>query len=182
MRGVSETSRIRDIAMPFINEETDQGLDIGFGGDAICPTSTNLDLPNRYSNCGKDEQHISADASDLSFMEDDKWDYIFSSHCLEDFENTEAVTREWIRVLKPGGKILLYLPNEGFFQAWAARTNQPVNPHHKNPAMGLEYMREVFGKIDQTMELFAVDRHEVPGWQHPGMILDYSFFIVVEKL
>ena len=38
-------------------------------------------------------------------------DYVFSSHCLEHIENWQSTLAEWIRKLKPGGIVFLYLPH-----------------------------------------------------------------------
>lgn len=181
MPGVSETSRIRSIAMNFINPPTDKGVDIGFGGDAITWNSINVDLPQRYANCGGDPQHISTDARDLSMIPDNDLDYIFSSHCLEDFPDTRPVVEEWLRVLKPSGKLILYLPNQQWFEEWCMRTGQPSNPHHENPDMGLEWFELLLEDIGKTKTIFTIERHWVPSWVD-GVILDYSFFIVTEKL
>lgn len=42
---------------------------------------------------------------------DDSLDYVFSSHCLEHIENWQETLAEWVKKLKPGGVIFLYLPH-----------------------------------------------------------------------
>jgi len=42
---------------------------------------------------------------------DQSLDYIFSSHCLEHIGAWEAALCEWVRKLKPGGVLFLYLPH-----------------------------------------------------------------------
>ena len=44
-------------------------------------------------------------------FEDGSLDYVFSSHCLEHIENWRKALSEWIKKLKPGGVIFLYLPH-----------------------------------------------------------------------
>jgi len=39
-------------------------------------------------------------------------DFVFSSHCLEHLRHWERALELWIRKLKPGGRIFLYLPHE----------------------------------------------------------------------
>jgi SAM-dependent methyltransferase len=42
---------------------------------------------------------------------DDRYDFVFSSHCLEHIPDYYGALKEWIRVLKPGGTFFLYLPS-----------------------------------------------------------------------
>ncbi len=58
-----------------------------------------------------------ADVRDLPFG-DESFDIVFSSHVLEHFNRAEwkLVLKEWLRLVKPDGKIILNLPNI----AWAA--------------------------------------------------------------
>jgi SAM-dependent methyltransferase len=50
-------------------------------------------------------------AKKLPDFSDGSLDYVFSSHCLEHIENWRGALREWLKKLKPGGKIFLYLPH-----------------------------------------------------------------------
>jgi SAM-dependent methyltransferase len=47
-----------------------------------------------------------------------KYDYIFSSHLLEDFDKKQQVKllEDWLSFLKPGGHLILYVPEKGSFQ------------------------------------------------------------------
>lgn len=47
----------------------------------------------------------------IADFEDGSLDYIFSSHCLEHIESWQQALHEWVRKLKPGGIIFLYLPH-----------------------------------------------------------------------
>lgn len=42
---------------------------------------------------------------------DGRWDYIFSSHCLEHLENPVAALEHWKTRLRRGGVVFLYLPH-----------------------------------------------------------------------
>lgn len=41
----------------------------------------------------------------------DHYDFVFSSHCLEHIPDYYAALQEWIRIIKPGGVLFLYLPS-----------------------------------------------------------------------
>lgn len=49
---------------------------------------------------------------DLSVFASQSMDFVFSSHLLEHIENYQAALKEWYRVLKIGGYLILYLPDE----------------------------------------------------------------------
>jgi intein/homing endonuclease len=93
-----------------------------------------------------------------------------SSHLLEDFPNTDDAVNEWLRVLKPGGKLILYMPNEQKYRKHCDATGQVYNLHHTIAEMSLDYMKEVF--FPKSVKIIdSIEEHA-----------DYSFFIVVEKV
>jgi predicted SAM-dependent methyltransferase len=54
------------------------------------------------------------DASDLSIFPDNAITEIYASHVVEHFDCVDVLfstLREWLRVLKPGGKIFISVPN-----------------------------------------------------------------------
>lgn len=55
-------------------------------------------------------------------------DFVFSSHLLEHIEKWENALKEWWRVLKPGGHLLLYLPDEDEYPKVGEKG---ANPDHK---------------------------------------------------
>jgi hypothetical protein len=54
---------------------------------------------------------IFRDASDLSSIASHTYDFILSSHNLEHFANPVKALQEWKRVTRPGGGLILVLPN-----------------------------------------------------------------------
>jgi len=48
----------------------------------------------------------------LDLFENNSLDYIFSSHCLEHIENWQDALSLWIKKIKEGGIIFLYLPHQ----------------------------------------------------------------------
>jgi SAM-dependent methyltransferase len=73
---------------------------------------------------------MAVDARDLSFYPDNHFDYIYSSHLLEEIENTEATLKGWLRIIKPGGNIVLYQADRDFyFPLGDPRCNQS-HKHH----------------------------------------------------
>lgn len=133
---MSETAKHREFFTPWCIGD---GIDLGYGGDPITPTAITMDQPTgeRYSNVGKHPQNLSGDARDLRWFRGGMLDYVFSSHLIEDFEDTSAVLVEWIRVLKRGGYLCLLFPDEQKYKKHCAATRQPYNMHHAHADMGL---------------------------------------------
>ena len=80
-----------------------RGLDIGYGGDPIMPEAR-----------GWDFEH--GDAQLLKGLDDASFDFVYSSHLLEHLPDCELALRNWWRVLKPGGYLLLYLPHRDLYE------------------------------------------------------------------
>jgi len=54
------------------------------------------------------------EASSLNDISDEKYEFLIASHCLEHCANTLKTVKEWLRVIKKGGVILLVLPDKRF--------------------------------------------------------------------
>jgi predicted SAM-dependent methyltransferase len=85
-----------------------QGLDLGCGRSKIRVDAIGIDLysPLADMNC---------DARLLEQYPSEHFDYVFSSHLLEEIENTEGTLREWLRVLKVGGNLVLYQADKDLY-------------------------------------------------------------------
>jgi ubiquinone/menaquinone biosynthesis C-methylase UbiE len=150
-----ETYKIRDEALPYC---MGNGLDLGYGGDKITKSAISIDL-NRY-----DDLNYQGDARELPFKAG-TMDYVYSSHLLEEFDNPATILAEWVRVLKVGGYLILYLPIQQKYVEYCAATNQPTNPGHKTD-MSLKFLLYCIG--DLPVEIVKLIDHHA----------DYSFFIV----
>jgi predicted SAM-dependent methyltransferase len=160
---MGEVDKIRDRVSPFL---VGNGVDLGFGGNPIIPTAICLDLSNPYSDYGA-PRHLTGDARHLSWFNNGVLDYVFSSHLLEDFDNTEAVLYEWLRVLKLGGIIALYLPDQDRYEQIIG---DRCNGHHR--------VRMKIGMMIRLMERMGVKiiyEYEEAGEK------EYGFLIVGRK-
>lgn len=167
-RWPSETSKCRARLSPYC---TGDGVDLGFGGDPITSSAIRMDMPNQYGTVGQFPSQLSGDAARLFWFADGVLDYVFSSHLLEDFQDTESVLREWLRVLKPGGRLIIFCPDEQRFRAHCSRTGQPYNPHHVHAHFSLYYVKDLLARIGGTRLVY----------ENPDVDL-YSWDLVVEKL
>jgi ADP-heptose:LPS heptosyltransferase/GT2 family glycosyltransferase/predicted SAM-dependent methyltransferase len=164
----SETSKCRDRLIKYCQG---YGLDIGYGGDAITPSAITVDLPKPYTNVGNNPLNLGGDARSLYWFDSNILDYVFSSHLLEDFEDTESVLREWIRVLEVGGYLVLFGPDEQIFREYCRRTGHEYNPSHKISDFSLAYVKKILLDKFPNMEIV----HENP------LVDEYSFELVARK-
>ncbi|MEP6669628.1 MAG: methyltransferase domain-containing protein [Chthoniobacter sp.] len=164
----SETSKCRERLAPFC---VGYGLDLGFGGDPITRAAIRVDSPQPYADTGDAPVQLGGDARQLIWFCDGVLDYVYSSHLLEDFANTEEVLREWLRVLKPGGHLIIFCPDEQVYRAHCAQTGQMYNEHHKHADFSLQKVRDMLGKIGDVQFI-----HENP------LIDIYSWDLVARKL
>jgi SAM-dependent methyltransferase len=125
------------------------GLDLGCGGDLITRHAIGVDLPEPYNMVGSWPIHLRGDARKLHWFVDACLDFVFSSHLLEDFptEETEAVLREWLRVLKPGGHLIIYGPDEKIYRQHCWDTGQPYNAGHSVDDFGAAYLAPVLERL-----------------------------------
>jgi len=80
-----------------------KGIDIGWGGDPITPDVKGWDIED-------------GDAHHMASVTDEEFDFVYSSHCLEHMEDLELTLRNWWRILKKGGFLILYLPDRDLFE------------------------------------------------------------------
>ena len=56
------------------------------------------------------------DAQKLEGVEDNSQDFLHSSHCLEHLEDPEEGLLNWFRVVKPGGHLIITVPDEDLYE------------------------------------------------------------------
>ncbi len=158
----SETSKCRARLAPYC---VGYGLDLGFGGDPITPYAIRVDLPRPYASTGTHPVQLGGDAEDLRWFRDGVLDFVYSSHLLEDYVDTEAVLREWLRVLKPGGRLVIFCPDEQVYRRHCAATGQPYNPHHVHADFSLERVKEHIHNIGNARVIHEVSLVDVYSWE-----------------
>jgi len=117
-----EASKCRERVLPYLHG---LGLDLGCGRDKILPTALGIDGD---SNTGAE---MIWDIRDLSCFVDGAFGYVFSSHALEDLEHDEEALREWRRVVRKGGHLVLYVPHGDYY-----------TPQTMGPVYNMKHFRE----------------------------------------
>ncbi len=80
-----------------------RGIDIGSGNDPIYPDALAFDLAQ-------------GDANEITKFVKEKFNYVFSAHCLEHMRDPYKALGEWWRLLKPGGYLYLVVPDEDLYE------------------------------------------------------------------
>ena len=86
---MSETQQHKKHILKYLN--SNNIIDIGFGGSKIMPYAVGSDLPKPYTKVGEDINDVPADITKGLPIEDGKFDIVYSSHLIEDFVDTTSV-------------------------------------------------------------------------------------------
>ena len=171
----AETVKVRHL---FIEYCQGFGCDVGFGGDKIKKTDcAGIDFARPYAYAGEDKVDIACDLSKESIpVADSSFDYVYSSHLIEDFADTNRILKDFIRIVKSGGNLVLVFPDQTAYEIECKRTGQPINIHHVHADMGFDFMMrrltEVAAITGTRYELlFKSDRE-----------IDYNVVIVLRIL
>lgn len=120
-----EASKIRWELVPYFHGRV---LDIGCGAYKAFPHFIGVDNGHHWGSRGIDVKI--KDAENLDIFASKSCDAVFSSHLLEhiEYDRITATLSEWARVVKQGGHIVLYLPDEAQYPAVG---HKYANPDHK---------------------------------------------------
>ena len=77
---------------------------------------------------------------DLSVLQDRRFDVIVSFETLEHIADPEGLLAEFDRLLRPGGRVIVSVPND-----WSDETGEDPNPHHIH-VYTLDKLRRQFGR------------------------------------
>ena len=104
----------RPSAMPREIYQSPKKLNLGCSVHRL-PTYINVDVLEKF------KPDVVSNASSLHFAADNEYDLVRASHILEHFELKDcySVLSEWRRVIKPGGYLVVCVPN---YEAWVWRT------------------------------------------------------------
>ena len=97
------------------------GLDVGGGHDSLAlfvelfPLIKNVVIYDVAQG----------DAQTLANVDDQSFDFLFSSHCLEHTRDAEEALANWIRTVRPGGHLIISVPDEDLYEqgTWPSTFN-----------------------------------------------------------
>ena len=152
-----------------------RGLDIGAGNHRTFPhfitVDNNADAQIFGHQMQRPDLHVPT-AEKLDILADGSMDFVFSSHMLEHVEpdNLVKTLREWLRVIKVGGHLVLYLPDADEYPKVGEKG---ANPDHK---WDVTYL-----KLVAMMQKTGV-AWDLRDFQKRNDTNEYSLYFVFEKL
>lgn len=162
---MGETSKTRERVLKFLERPI---LDLGCRDDKISPDAIGIDM---WDGPGI---NIVGDASNLKWFQRNSINTIFSSHLLEHITFQEQTIKEWCRVLRPNGRLILYLPDPNLYH-YDHNNHSVKNPEHiYEPTLD-----EVVKFINKAMPC-SFDHIQTYG--PPNFKEEYSYLIISQKL
>ena len=95
-----------------------KGIDIGYGYDKLTRKCLGWDI-----------QH--GDAQYMRGVPDNSFDFVYSSHTLEHMSDPVAALTNWWRITKPGGYLILFVPDRDLYEKKATLPSR-WNPDHRH--------------------------------------------------
>jgi predicted SAM-dependent methyltransferase/ADP-heptose:LPS heptosyltransferase len=164
-----ESAKIRYEVLPYLAKG---GLDVGCGQQKVWPHLIGLDNgidADLYGVPLKPDVVVN-DAARLGIFADRSADAVFSSHLLEHIADWQAALREWWRLVKVGGYLVLYLPHADLYPRIGQPGSNSDHKHDFTPEQIVDYFRLAFSS-------WALVENQTRGEGN-----EYSFLLVLQKL
>lgn len=168
-------------------------IDIGAGIDPIP-----VGIPRKWDNFWTGD-------TDATFMEgvpDESYQTVYTSHILEHLSDPETGIRNWFRILKPGGYLIIVVPHRDLYEKKKELPSR-WNPRHREGDEGHAFFYMPYGDeppdtkgltatinralkdlpFDMYRDVFVRDEgydHSLPPEAHP--VGEYSIEQIVRKL
>jgi SAM-dependent methyltransferase len=132
-----------------------RGIDIGAGDDSL----------GQFVGVFPKMEHVrpwdigDGDAQYMAGVADESLDFVHSSHCLEHMRNPREALWHWLRILRPGGYLIVTVPDEDLYEGghWPSRYNSDhkwcftinrFQPRHEQSINVIDLVREFGGDIE----------------------------------
>lgn len=160
----NEAAKIR---WELVEYTSGRGLDLGCGQFKAFPHFIGVDNGHHWGMKGVDVHVDSCD--DLSLFSSDSVDFVFSSHLIEHIQDTKKALKEWYRVIKNGGYLIIYAPHKEHYPNVGEKG---ANPDHKH-----DFLPEDIETIMAGVGGWDLIRNETRAQGR-----EYSFLQVYKKL
>ena len=88
------------------------GVDIGVKPDPLCLYLEFFPLMRTVRTWDMED----GDAQFMASVADDTFDFVHSSHCLEHLNDPREGLVNWLRIVKPGGYVIVTIPDEDLYE------------------------------------------------------------------
>jgi SAM-dependent methyltransferase/predicted O-methyltransferase YrrM len=88
------------------------GIDIGSGPDPLGQYAELFPLMGSVRAWDLPD----GDAELMASCADNQYDFVHSSHCLEHMHNPDVALKNWFRIVKPGGHLVVLIPDEDMYE------------------------------------------------------------------
>jgi SAM-dependent methyltransferase len=137
-----------------------KGIDIGCG---------RIDTQDGLDTISPDAFHHDKDDCDATFMDifpDNEFDYVYASHVLEHISDPVTAVKNWLRICKPGGVVIISVPHRDLYErkrTLPSRWNedhkyfylpQECDPPHTFSLAGV--VNHACNGVQRTIEAFEV--------------------------
>lgn len=139
----NEIAKVRFEIVPYVRG---RAVDLGCGPWKAFDHMIGIDaLPTGVHG----SPNLICDARRLPFLADGSMDCVLASHLLEDYAEKAPVLAEWVRLLRPGGYLILYLPHPDHYPA----SGTPgANPAHA-PLIGPDDLAGIMADVCPDWDL-----------------------------
>ena len=167
--GFCESDKIAHLIVRYTRGHV---LELGAGMRKTWPHFTSVDSCVAANGARPTGIDIVQNCKDLSLFGDKSWDAVFSSHLLEHFDPKEVpqVLKEWTRVLREWGYLVLYVPSANLY------------PKAGTPGANDDHKWNIYpGDIERLLK-----QHTKCGWtqlerEERNQNDEYSHFLVFQK-
>lgn len=161
-----EANKVKFEVVPYTRGK---GVDLGCGPEKAFPHFIGVDSCKDTELFGIPmKPDVVVDTCEKLPYADGEMDFAFSSHLLEHIQDYQGALKEWRRILKVGGYLVLYLPHKDLYP----NVGTPhANPDHRH---------------DFTQEQIVEALSELGGWdfvmcEKREERQEYSFLVVAQK-
>ena len=165
---MAEIHKAYDIIEPYLKGNV---LELGSGGWPCCPHAVQVDI-KRFHHQEYEQPPVQLVWNAFTRLPFDNgtFDTLVASHVLEDTWEWPPVLREWIRVVRSGGHLIIQVPDHARFREVVKANPLAENPNHKHES----YVGELTTYLGPLGMKIICDRFQPEE--------DYNILCVAKKL
>lgn len=145
----NEAQKIKYEIVPYTRG---RGLDLGCGMYKTYKHFIGVDNKAQWDKLNPSDEYmlrlnvdIEANCEKLDMFASQSMDFVFSSHLLEHMEDPLSALKEWWRVIKHNGYLILYLPHRDFYPNIGEDGANPDHKHDFKPSDIIQMMGDIGG-------------------------------------